>query len=105
MLEYQRPREQAFHSSTGVVDSLTLVWPLQVDADTDIGTLQAILEAETGLPVEQQAVFHNGKLLPSRYGAVLLLSVGSGWQGGIDLVCFVLAAAHFRQHRYRTTTC
>ena len=56
-------------------DSLTLVWPVQVDAGTDTGTLQAILEAETGLPVEQQAVYHNGKLLPSRYGAVSLLSV------------------------------
>ena len=58
-----------------MVDSLKLVCPVQVDADTDTGTLQAILEAETGLPVEQQAVFHNGKLLPSRYGVVLMLSV------------------------------
>ncbi len=88
-----------------MVDSLKLVCPVQVDADTDTGTLQAILEAETGLPIEQQAVFHNGKLLPSRYGVVLLLSIKAGWQGGIDLVGFVLAAAHFRQHRYRTTTC
>ncbi len=58
-----------------MVYSLTRVWPVQVDADTDTSTLQAILEAETGLPVEQQAVFHNGKLLPSRYGVVLMLSV------------------------------
>lgn len=91
-----------------MVESLTLVWPVQVDADTDTGTLQAILEAETGLPVEQQAVFHNGKLLPSRCGAVLLLSVKA--QLLIVRVqfiefCFVLAAAHFRQHRYRTMTC
>ena len=38
----------------------------QVDADTDTSTLRAIIEAETGLPVAQQAVYHNGKLLPSR---------------------------------------
>ncbi len=42
-----------------------------MDADTETTTLQAIIEAETGLPVEQQAVFHNGKLLPSRYGDLL----------------------------------
>lgn len=41
------------------------VFTIEVDAGTDTGTLQAILEAETGLPVEQQAVYHNGKPLPS----------------------------------------
>lgn len=38
-----------------------------MDADTDVSTLQAILEAETGLSVEQQNIFHNGRPLPRRY--------------------------------------
>ncbi|KAL3155331.1 hypothetical protein ABBQ38_010893 [Trebouxia sp. C0009 RCD-2024] len=40
------------------------VLTIEVDADTDVSTLQAILEAETGLSVDQQRLFHNGRPLP-----------------------------------------
>lgn len=40
---------------------------IQVDSDTEVSTLQAILEAETGLSVEQQNIFHNGRPLPTRF--------------------------------------
>ena len=39
---------------------------IQVDSNTEVSTLQAILEAETGLPVEQQNIFYNGRPLPTR---------------------------------------
>ena len=74
----------------------------QVDDDTDMATLQAIIEAETGLPTAQQAVFHNGKLIPTRSEQAQawpdVRSVLSSFASSAT------AVALSRQHKYRTTT-
>ena len=73
---------------------------IQVDSDTEVSTLQAILEAETGLSVEQQNIFHNGRPLPTRL-------VGM-FQNACVTCCLALshepcvlyfAVAHSRQRR------
>ena len=65
---------------------------LQVDEGTEVSTLQAILEAETGLSVEQQSVLHNGKQIPSRYiGAVQFCCPTVDVSGLLlQAVCFAL---------------
>ena len=78
----------------------------QVDGDTDMATLQAIIEAETGLPTAQQAVFHNGKLIPTRSEqAQAWPDVRSVLSSFASSNCTsATAVALSRQHKYRTTT-
>ena len=42
----------------------------QVDEKTDVATLRAILEAETGIGADKQLVVHHGKELPARSGVL-----------------------------------
>lgn len=42
----------------------------QVDEQTDVATLRAILEAETGIGADKQLVVHHGKELPARSGVL-----------------------------------
>ena len=76
---------------------------IQVDADTDVSTLQAILEAETGLSVEQQHILHNGRLLPTRFekrfqhaGVTALLGFFSG------TLCAVLCSGTLQAAQVQT---
>ena len=60
---------------------------LQIDGESDLGTLKAIIEAETGLPATTQAILYNGSLLVAS-GSLTSQGVQPG-----DLLMLVPASA------------
>jgi len=70
---------------------------VELDANESVGTLKAILEAESGLPALQQQLLHHGKPLPA--ARKVNLSPQSGIADGDILMllpkqpCWTAAAA------------